>query len=282
MRSDRCLNRSLLRAAVLPLLTLLALPLPAQAPADMVAIPAGEFWMGRQHMWLLDELSMHLRLRLDDTPAHLTYLDDFYIDKYETTNEQYGRFADATKHRKPFHWKGGKMPEGKGAYPVYNVSWDDADAYCKWSGKRLPTEAEWEKTARGGSDQITMYPWGDQLNPGGGGRGAAPGTGTAPAKPAHFGYPNGPTKVGSYPPNGYGVHDIIGNVAEWTADWYQRTYYSVSPEKNPPGPDSGMYRVFRGSSWADSDERMLAIHYRNYTNAELRTDVLGIRCAKSK
>jgi iron(II)-dependent oxidoreductase len=266
---------------------LAAMALLAQAvPDDMVLAPAGEFWMGRQHMWLIDELGMHLRLRLDDTPAHLTYLDDYTIDKYEVTNEKYARFVEATKYRTPFHWVGGKVPQGKEQFPVYNVSWDDAVAYCKWAGKRLPTEAEWEKAARGGSDKTTMYPWGDSLNPGGGrgGRGAAPAAGTPapPGKPAHFGFPNGPTKVGSYPPNGYGIYDVLGNVAEWTADWYNRTYYSVTPDKNPSGPDKGMYRVFRGSSWSDSDERMLAIHYRNYTNADLRTNVIGIRCAQSR
>ncbi len=253
----------------------------APSPPDMALIPAGEFWMGRQHYWLIDELGMHLRLRLDDTPAHFTWLDDYDIDRDEVTNEKYARFVEAARHRKPFHWAGGKLPEGKERYPVYNVSWDDAEAYCKWEGKRLPTEAEWEKAARGGSGIITMYPWGDQLTPGGGGRGAAPG-GAAPQKPGHFGFPNGPTRVGAYPPNGYGLHDMLGNVAEWTSDWYARTYYSVSPEKNPQGPETGVYRVFRGSSWADSDERMLAIHYRNYTNPELRTDVLGFRCVKSK
>ena len=255
-------------------LSLFVLLLSAQtAPEEMVRVPAGDFWMGRQHMWLLDELGMHLRLRLDDTPAHLTYLDDYQIDKYEVSNEKYAKFVDAAKHRKPFHWVGGKLPQGQEQYPVYNVSWDDAAAYCKWAGKRLPTEAEWEKAARGGSDKATMYPWGDSLNPGGG-------RGAQAAKPAHFGFPNGPTKVGSYPANGYGLFDMLGNVAEWTADWYNRTYYSVSPDKNPPGPETGMYRVFRGSSWSDTDERMLATHYRNYTNAELRTDVLGFRCVK--
>jgi len=244
----------------------------------MVRIPGGEFWMGRQHMWLIDELGMHLRLRLDDTPAHLTYVDDFEIDKYEVTNDKYLRFVETTKRRKPFHWIGGKVPAGKEQFPVYNVTWDGADAFCKWEGKKLPTEAQWEKAARGGSEKTTMYPWGDELNPGQ--RGARGGGGAPAGKPAHFGFPNGPAKAGSYPPNGYGLYDMLGNVAEWTADWYGRTYYSISPEKNPTGPDKGMYRVFRGSSWADSDDRMLATHYRNYTNTDLRTNVLGFRCVK--
>jgi formylglycine-generating enzyme required for sulfatase activity len=261
------------------ILFLFLLFVPQDVPQDMVQIPAGDFWMGRQHQWLIDELGMQLRLRLDDQPAHLTTLDSYFIDKYEVTNEKYAKFVDATGHRKPFHWVKGKIPLNQEQLPVYNVSWDDADAYCKWAGKRLPSEAEWEKAARGGSDKITMYPWGDQLNLGAG-RGGAAGAG-AVQKQAHFGFPNGPAKVGSYPPNGYGLYDMIGNVAEWTNDWYNRTYYSISPEKNPTGPNHGMYRVFRGSSWSDSDERMLGTHYRNYTNPELRTDVLGFRCVRN-
>src|SRR5215467_14268162 len=102
-------------------------------PADMVQIPAGEFWMGRTHMWLLDELSMNLTPRLDDQPVHRIYIDSFLMDKYEVTNENYAKFTAATSHRKPFHWIAGKIESGKENLPVYNVSWDDADAYCKWA-----------------------------------------------------------------------------------------------------------------------------------------------------
>src|SRR5262245_29459502 len=108
----------------------------------MVQIPAGEFWMGRTYNWLLDELSMHLRPRLDDQPVHLVYLDSYWIDAYEVTNEQYLRFAEDTRRKKPFHWIGGKIPSGQEKFPVYNVTWDDATAYCQSVGKRLPTEAE--------------------------------------------------------------------------------------------------------------------------------------------
>jgi iron(II)-dependent oxidoreductase len=243
-------------------------------PPGMVEIPAGEYWMGRVRMWLIDELQMYLRLRQDDQPAHLVHIDKFFIDVHEVTNQGYAKFVEATKHRVPFHWKGGNVPQGQESHPAYNVSWDDADAYCKWAGKRLPTEAEWEKAARGGTEK-TMYPWGDQLSAGRGGRGSPP----AP-KRAHYGLPNGPTKVGSYEPNGFGMYDVVGNVAEWVNDWYYRTYYSVTPEANPKGPETGMYKVFRGSSWADTDERMIGLHYRNYTNAEHRTNVIGFRCAK--
>lgn len=266
-------------------LVLLAFIFPFQgnSTSDMVLIPAGEFWMGRFHMWLLDELGMHLRLRLDDQPAHLVRLDDYFIDKNEVTNEDYARFLQATGHRKPFHWVKGEYSEGEEKYPVYNVSWDDAEAYCKWIGKRLPTEAEWEKAARGGRER-TMFPWGDELTPGGArGRGVNEGIeGDALAKRARYGAPNGPTKVGSYAPNGYGLHDMIGNVAEWVADWYNRTYYSVTPDSNPEGPQSGLYRVSRGAGWSVSDERILAASYRNYVNPEHRSNAIGFRCAKTK
>lgn len=260
----------------------------------MAQIPAGEFWMGRVHMFLIDELGMYLRPRIDDLPSHLVHIDAFYIDKYEATNSDYKKFVEATSHRKPFHWKNGQMPEGKESYPVYNVSWDDADAYCKWAGKRLPTEAEWEKAARGGLDKA-FYAWGDEFMPGavrGGGRGGGEGEAAVPGgsysnsqqggkKMAHYGMPNGAVKVGSFPPNGYGLYDMIGNVAEWMSDWYEKNYYVVSPDSNPKGPDSGMYRSIRGSSWSETDERSLGVHYRNYTTPSLRTNVLGFRCAKT-
>lgn len=233
--------------------------------------------MGRLHMWLIDELQMHLRLRLDDQPVHLVHIDRFEIDRYEVTNEEYALFVQAKQIKPPFHWKGGKVPENQGRVPAYNVSWDEASAYCAWVGKRLPTEAEWEKAARGGTDK-TMYPWGDELLPG-----AGPARfGETPNVPkrAHYGLPNGATTVGSYPPNGYGLYDVVGNVNEWVNDWYNRTYYSVSPEANPAGPETGMYRIFRGASWAETDERVLGLHYRNFTNPSHRSNVLGFRCAK--
>jgi iron(II)-dependent oxidoreductase len=246
------------------------LPIAAQdAPDNMVHIPGGEFWMGRTHMWLIDELGMHLRPRLDDQPAHLIHIDSFFVDKYEVTNADYAKFTDATGHRKPFHWAGGKIPQAQERLPVYNVSWDDADAYCKFAGKRLPTEAEWERAARGGVEK-TLYPWGNQLR------------NRQEPKRAHYAFPNGPAAVGSYPPNGFGVYDATGNVWEWVGDWYSHSYYSVTPETNPKGPESGEYRVIRGGAWADNDERILSLHYRNFTNPSHRTATVGFRCAQDR
>lgn len=243
---------------------------------DMALIPSGEFWMGRNQLWLVDELGWNERDRLDDRPVHLVYIDPFYIDRYETTNEDYQRFVQATGHRLPLHWAAGKIPAGKQRHPVYNISWEDAETYCKWMDKRLPTEAEWERAARGGLEK-KLYPWGDQLG--------APQRGNAPAaqtvRAAHTGFPNGPIVVGSYPPNNFRLYDMTGNVWEWVSDWYERDYYSVSPDRNPQGPAKGMYRVFRGGGWSDNDERNLMLHYRNYTDPSARVPTIGVRCAKS-
>ena len=248
----------------------------------MVQIPAGEFWMGRSFNWLLDELSMHLRPRLDDQPVHLVTIDSFWIDRYEVTQEQYARFAQTPGVKKPFHWIGGRIPAGAEKFPVYNVAWADAAAYCKSVGKRLPTEAEWERAARGGGEK-TMFTWGNDLTPrppdAAGGRGGRGGAAPAP-KLARFGFPNGPVAVGSFAPNGFGLYDVTGNVWEWVNDWYQQDYYSVSPEKNPQGPATGIYRVIRGGGWSDNDERILALHYRNYTNPSLPSNTVGFRCAR--
>ena len=257
--------------------------LPSDPPstAEMVQIPAGEFWMGRTQNWLLDELGMHLRPRLDDQPVHLVYLDSFWIDKYEATNADYARFVQATGRKKPFHWVGGKVPAGQEKFPAYNITWDDAAAYCKWAGKRLPTEAEWERAARGGKEKM-MYPWGAQLVAAGRRRAAAEGEGEAEpaARPARYGFPDGAVAVGSFAPNGFGLHDVIGNVCEWVSDWYDANYSSISPDRNPRGPETCMYRVIRGGAWSDYDERILAVHYRNFTNPDLPSNTVGCRCAK--
>jgi len=237
--------------------------------------------MGRMNLWMPDELSWVERDRLDDRPVHLVGVDAFYMDKFEVTNEAYARFIEATKRPAPHHWRGGKPSEPQLKMPVYNVNYEEAEDYCKWAGKRLPTEAEWERAARGNREK-TLYPWGDELAARG--RGAAPAgqASTGPQKPAHYGFPNGPATVGSYPPNGFGLHDMVGNVWEWVADWYERNYYSRSPEENPQGPATGVYRVVRGSSWSDNDERMLGVHYRNYVEPDVRTPTIGFRCAKDR
>src|SRR5262245_23675476 len=255
---------------------------PAQ-DTKMALIPAGEFWMGQTHIWLRDALEWTERARLDAQPAHAVFLDTYAIDKYEVTNEDYARFVEATGRAKPWNWGGGKVPANQEKWPVYNVSWDDGQAYCKWAGERLPTEAEWEKAARGGLEK-KLYPWGDEFGPKPGGR-FGDGKVTTGKKMAQYQSPNGPAVVGSFPPNGYGLYDMIGNVWEWTADWYERNYYTESPPKNPTGPETGIYRVIRGASWADQENTptmsVMSIEYRNYTDPETRTATIGFRCAKS-
>ena len=251
---------------------------PAEVPG-MALIPEGEFWMGRTHMFLFDELNWTLAPRLDDQPAHIVTLDAFHMDQYEVTNKDYAGFVEATGGSKPWHW-GGKLLAEKEKLPVYNVSWTDAQAYCQWAGKRLPTEAEWEKAARGGLDR-KLYEWGNELPKGG-----RYGGGEGKNKPrAHFGRPDGPAPVGSYPANGYGLYDMSGNVSEWVGDWYDRYYYVWSPLKNPQGPDTGMYRLARGVAWSYAEDvpkqSVMGAHFRNYTDPSQLSNVLGFRCTKS-
>src|SRR6266700_3070701 len=139
-----------------------AVPLAAQtaAPENMVQIPACKFWMGRAYTIYTDSADLVPIDKLDDRPANNIYVDAFYIDKYEATNTDYAKFLQATGGKPPWHWPQGKIEAGKEKLPVYNVSWFEATAYCKWVGKRLPTEAEWEKAARGGLDR-NRYAWGD-------------------------------------------------------------------------------------------------------------------------
>jgi len=244
-------------------------------PSDMVSIPAGDFWMGRYHMWLIDEIGWQTRDRMDDRPMHLVYLDTFLIDRYEVTNGDYARFVEETRHRVPFHWRKGNVPEEKPRMPAYNVSWDDAAAYCAWARKRLPTEAEWEKAARGGYEKLS--------HPSSNGLDEEPAEdadeGAKSIRLAHYGHPKGPIDVSYYPPNGYGAYDMIGNVWEWVADGYELYYYSVSPRENPRGPIDAPYKIYRGGSWGDVDERLLSVFYRNFTDRATRTSTIGFRCA---
>src|SRR5262249_31534240 len=137
-----------------------ATPLAAQtAPENMALIPAGEFWMGRVHAFYYDSISGVARDKMDDLPANKIYLDAFYIDKYEVTNADYARFIEAAKARPPWHWPEGNIPKGEERFPVSNVNWFEANSFCNWLGKRLPTEAEWEKASRGGLDR-NRFSWG--------------------------------------------------------------------------------------------------------------------------
>jgi formylglycine-generating enzyme required for sulfatase activity len=271
----------------------------------MGRVPGGDFWMGRVRLWLTDEIGWQLRERQDDRPVHLVDLDPFDIDSLEVTNARYAEFVRATGATPPYQWRGSAPAGDLGQLPVYNVTWNEAVAYCGWRGKRLPTEAEWEKAARGGLDRQD-YPWGlDYTTPlpeprtttdssGGDGSAAAGGAaaataaaggrpGRAPAGIRHAwsGSATGPVKVGSYEPNAYGLYDMSGNVWEWTNDWYDLYAYGVHDRRNPRGPDTGGYKVIRGGSWADDEIRLGSVYFRNFANPGLRAPTIGFRCAKS-
>jgi sulfatase modifying factor 1 len=246
----------------------------------MALIPEGSFWMGRVHFFLVDAVGWFERDRQDDFPAHKVILDAFFMDKDEITNQEYAKFLEAKPGPKPWHWPAGKIPKGEEKFPVYNVNWNEASAYCGWAGKRLPTESEWEKAARGGLDK-KKFSWGENLGGDAAGEESpASGRGAKGKPPANFNS-TGPVEIGKYAPNGYGLYDMSGNVWEWTNDWYERNYYSVSPLKNPSGPDHGTYKVFRGGGWNDADERNLMPSFRNYTDPIERSITIGFRCAKS-
>ncbi|MDE3089110.1 MAG: SUMF1/EgtB/PvdO family nonheme iron enzyme, partial [Chloroflexota bacterium] len=188
--------------------------------APMVYVPAGEFTMGsNDYDW--------------EKPPHTVYLDGFWIDKYEVTNALYKKCVDSGTCKVAD--MGEYDPSGKPNRPVVQVTWYDANTFCQWAGKRLPTEAEWEKAARG-TDART-WPWGNDWNP-------------SKLNSWDAG-PHTTTDVGTYPQGAspYGALDMAGNVWEWVADWYSSNYYANSPKNNPKGPDSGGYRVMRGGSW---------------------------------
>jgi sulfatase modifying factor 1 len=174
----------------------------------------------------------------NERPIHRVWVDAFALGRRQVTNGDYALFVQATGHALPPSSEAPRF--GDPAQPVVAVSWIDAVSYCEWLGEtidrrcRLPTEAEWEFAARGGAEG-RLYPWGD----------AAP-----QDRPDYRSrWTNGPEPVGRQPPNGYGLYDLCENVHEWCSDWYGESYYSVSPERNPRGPETGSRRVSRGGSW---------------------------------
>ena len=220
---------------------------------EMVLIPAGPFTMGSA-----DGLER-------ESPVHLVDLDDFYLDKYEVTLGQFRACVEAGACSEPPEVTKCLWHEGVGDdKPVNCMTWYDAQSYCQWAGLRLPSEAEWEKAARGTDGRV--YPWGDEVD-----RGRA-------------NYRNGfggPIDVGSFPTgvSPYGLYDMGGNVWEWVEDWYDPTYYATSPRDNPAGPDTGTGRVLRGGSWCFSADALRATVREPYNPEGTDTDI-GFRCAR--
>lgn len=278
--------------------------------ADMVLIPAGQFLMGS----LPGEVEACRRERIDpvtcaawgawESPRHRVDLDAFYIDRYEVTTALFARFVAAAGYRTTAEREGWawawtasgwakadgatwRAPSGAGnasraTHPVVNVSWDDADAYCRWAGKRLPTEAEWEKAARGTDGR--RYPWGPTWD-------ASRANG---AESIRATTPVGRYATGASP---YGVHDMAGNVSEWAADWFDAQYYARSPQRNPEGPAGergaarnqlpaanavapapGTVKVLRGGSWS-SFPIVLRAASRRSVPPDWRSVFTGFRCA---
>ena len=238
---------------------------------EMIKISAGTFQMGCN--------AGAPGCSVDAQPLHTVYLSAYAIDKYEVTNALYQRCVRDGGCVKPYSSSSATRDDYYGNpafadYPVIKVNWSQAAAFCAWAGKRLPTEAEWEKAARGSTDTRT-YPWGDskpscsKLNYAAEATGACVGDTNA---------------VGSYVAGAspYGVMDMAGNAWEWVNDWWQVDYYSQSPAKDPPGPFSGLSRVIRGGAWNHISDWNVRVATRGYTNADFWVMNLGFRCAQSQ
>ena len=220
----------------------------------MLYVPAGEFMMGCNG-------DKDKKCKGNEKPYHQVYLDAYYIDKYEVTNREYEECVNegaCTVRLKPMtEWK----------HPVTNVRWEQALAYCHWAKKRLPTEAEWEKAARGNDGRI--YPSGNDID----------------CSKAHYGKckPHDFLPIGSLPDGAspYGAMDMAGNAWEWTNDWYKSSYYKKSPKKNPQGPKSAGFHSVRGGSWKDNAKELrVSRRMKVVSNTPVMT-LFGFRCAKT-
>jgi sulfatase modifying factor 1 len=255
--------------------------------ARMVIVRGGTFTMGSEDEDLIETAR-----------PHRVSLDSFYVDMYEVTNEKFAKFLNSKRPTEGEEgvrykwvvirddltgadraaWWPTEITYEKGVYsalegfekhPVIVVSWYAANEYCKWAGKRLPTEAEWEYAARGSLEE-KAYPWGNAIPTGGVifGRRWTSNQAPPPTEP-----------VGSYYPNKYGIYDMAGNVWEWTSDWYEPEYYEKSPRHNPKGPETGDTKVMRGGSWFNTPDA-LRVAIRNFAPPDTLNEDVGFRCVK--
>ena len=252
-------------------------------PEDMVLIPAGEFQLG----------SISAEAGNVEQHGYTIYLDAFYMDTYEVTNAEYKKFVDANPEWQKgtitsrfhdgnylVHWNGNTYPSDKADHPVVSVSWYGAAAYAKWVGKRLPTEAEWEKAARGGVEG-QKYPWGNSIDD------------SKANYSLNVGYTGNTTPVGDYPPNGYGLYDMVGNVLEWCLDAYDKDFYDAPPDNNPIAGNNSIAEVvdnlenikssrsIRGGSWVESGQPRVWVTYRRGNEPARTSHLIGFRCVKS-
>ena len=253
---------------------------------NLARIPAGNFLMGAAD------------LEPDQRPVHRVYVSEFFIGRFPVTQNEYARFVSLTGYPAPamgrlplvavngretefseiaaaYLWDDGHPPAGRGSHPVVLVRYEDALAYCRWcSGLlerevRLPTEAQWERAARGGVDG-RRYPWGDE---------------EPDALRCHFlvdpsAKRHGGTRpTGTCPPNAYGLYDVAGNVWEWVTDWYASNYYGAGDLRDPLGPDRGSMRIVRGGAWVTDDVRMLRCAWRHLVPPDTYAYSVGFRIA---
>jgi len=280
------------------LLTICHLPfaLGSAVPDDMVLVPAGEFTMGTA----ADSGGLP-----DEQPLRRVYLGAFWIDRYEVTNAVYQQFVSATGYHMPTHataaatlWERNMPLPGSERHPVVNVSWLDAVAFCMWAHKRLPTEAEWEKAARG-TDGRT-YPWGDEWAIDKGNSASywagrtvqfadsteweafwINGEGAAISKEKGLKGEILTLPVGSFPSGAgpYGTLDMAGNAAEWVQDWYNPNYYRAAPLSDPQGPERGAIKAMRGGSWLKPAVSLRTTD-RDWGTMDSRPSGTGFRCAR--
>ena len=219
-------------------------------PNDMVTIPAGWFYMGSQ------------RGRRSNQPSRMVYLSSYAMDRLEVTNIEYGEFIKSEMKALENPYLDLYAPNE----PVTGVTWRLADRFCRWRGKRLPTEAEWEKAARGTDGRD--YPWGDEWSPWNAN--------------THENGPGRAVSVGSYPQGAspYGLFDMSGNAAEWVADYFDPTYYEYGEIYDPAGPFQVLDHVIRGGSW-DSSAEHATVYFRDSSHSVQPNNRVGFRCAIS-